>query len=190
MNAAMVGVIVSEHCYGRTFVGTREALVAAGVVDDSKFPGDPGNPKSTVRYQDGDREVTVRKRYRSAKFEVLRRTTAEEEDACRAATAAARELEKLPGSEHAFRAEAKARAETFAVALHQLVSKGSGGYRFDSASVRELISASVNLVNVIAESHVVLDRPAREREIAAIKARASSADPTFRRFLRAVISSG
>lgn len=54
------GLQKTEEIWSTDYTGTREELIAAGVLLDGQFPGDPGNPKSKTRLYRGTVVLTRR----------------------------------------------------------------------------------------------------------------------------------
>lgn len=69
-----VGIEIELHRTATTYVGSKEALVAAGVADESKFPGGVGNRKTVQQYIDADGRIIVisRTSAKSTRFHVWR----------------------------------------------------------------------------------------------------------------------
>jgi len=67
-----------EYHWGRFFTGTRESLIAAGVLEPGQFPGEPGNRKTSHTFATPDgREIQVRREERDGMAKLTRWTETE-----------------------------------------------------------------------------------------------------------------
>lgn len=90
--AELVGVRRRESLCCDEYLGTAEALVAAGIIDMHLLPGQPGQPKTRVRFNGGKQRHVSRKfpdlymvTREGAKFRVQKRVSEAEYERRRAA---------------------------------------------------------------------------------------------------------
>lgn len=183
-------ITVEEISWGNIYTGPREALVAAGLVDPSKFPGDPGNNKTSLRYSTPEgleRRVRLAKggcyvvwaidppEVRCAKMEAARL-----EDARKAAIA---KVAAMPKNTQEFRERLRYSAQQFMFAFTGIANTGFGGYRVDPEAMYEIRVAALKLMEMLDEVAIVFSPEARDNERALILEHTLGEDPGFTRFL-------
>lgn len=138
-------VEVEDHHWGQQFTGTREALVEHGLVDPTQFPGDPGNNKVSLTYQEEargvrrvsrGRGVSVRRVSRN-RFVVWREYP--NDQAKREGEARIAEAERQQNiADHRARAKLPPLARNYAIALHALLSRRYPGIEIADVSISPL----------------------------------------------------
>lgn len=191
-------ITVEDFTWGLIYEGPRDELVAAGLADPSKFPGDPGNRKTIQRYRVGEREVSIQKAGRKGLFSVSV-SYSEEEQRLRYAAAEAqrereghqRDLDALPASGADFLGRLERIACSALGFVEGYARNGEGGYRLSDESMVDVLDAMGELVAAIRDSRAVLDKGKRAEQVERIRAKIAQAaprDPAFGQFLDRVMA--
>lgn len=200
------------------YKGTKEALVAADIVADGRFPGDPGRGKASCSY-DGDgtpcragcREraaITIR-RYGKT-FRVWVSIDEEEEKRRREASALATEwrkkaveadaeakreadkLAELPSTGEEFACRA---ADLFWASFHIFFNAhcrpepGDSGYRFNAADSADFLNIAQRLYSEIEGAEPRFDGARRMRKVTEARAKAAKVDMPLQRLLSSAMAS-
>lgn len=194
---------VEEYCWGEIYKGSKPALVAAGLAEPRRFPGDPGNNKVMQTFYEGDRKTVVRRasktkyhvwlecskeeeanRLAKAKAEKARRVEAERQLGLRRALKQA--LDALPKS----KAEYMAWFERISIpALNECLGaarNGSGGYRCSAHSVSEIEGALHDVVEALRAAEITFDSRARRKLEDGVRMMELRADPAFAAFMQSM----
>jgi len=187
----------AKHHWGNVYRGTREALVAAGLMPDGGFPGDPGMRRTMRRLEHGGRQVHV-ERLSPRRLEVRWTYTQDERDALarelarrQAFEAVRAHVAALPDCASGYREETMHRLRCLAEETAIDLCRRRGGYRFDDAARRAIGQAFGELARVVTGAAVTFDPAARDREVAGIYDRLASRipqDDAFERFLQTAVA--
>jgi len=182
-------ITVQEESWGNIYTGPREALVAAGIADAAKFPGDPGNNKTSQRYLVNGARRRI-ERAAGGAFRVLadhdqatQLANLQAEKQRRAREAALSEAAAMPTSREEFRARLRQSADRYVFVFTGMANTGLGGYRVDPDSMYEIRMAALRLMEALDEAAIVFSPEARDRERALILEQSVGEDPAFTRFL-------
>lgn len=200
------------------YKGTKAALVAAGILADGWFPGDPGRNKTMIGFRklrglyghapdhrDPGAIDQVRRCSRD-RFEVMRETT----DAELAEHAAARECEESVREARGTARERLRRAQATESACIEAMANGpeefreriqhsllvarytarraDGGYLFDAETWERFDEAMAAVEEVVAGGTVAFSAVRRAAQIAEIKAETAKADTGLQSFLKSLSS--
>jgi hypothetical protein len=181
-----------------SFCGSREQLVAAGVIGcDDPMPGDPGMRATFARFHPGHPRriqmiwrqgtrftvVVLRPQHELdaiARGEQLRRARAEFEEEARRLAA---RIDSLPNSHDDFRRSRTAAVRALVSAARRLVEP-SGGYAFDRDTLDEIGQLVARIGDAVSEGSIRFDENARDAEIEVLRSALRGKDPDFVRFLR------
>ena len=191
------GVEVYSSWWYDQYKGERAALVKAGLVDPTMFPGDPGNGKVGQSYRDGQTRVNIRRCGTSENFEVRYSLSTEERkrreaihdaefqrgiqhiNAEEEARRSQRDIEHLPASADAFRDSLLRMASVWLEVTESRAQDGDGGYRLSPASAQEVSEAIQEVFGAMTRAQVVFNKRARDEQIAGYRAKIAAADPEF-----------
>ncbi len=186
---------VQEEWWGTRYVGSRDELVALGVVEASWLAGVPEagrwRKRRRIALADGGRVVIGR---RAAQAITVERWLPEAErekrrdalfEACQrelAQVQARDEIDSLPQSADHYRARLRnLAAGVFGLLLNAL--DGGAGYTLCPEAEREIREAMREVIEEISEAEVSFSPSVRTRIETEIRAAALPDDPTFQRFI-------
>ncbi len=187
-----------DHDESVIFCGTREQLLAAGViVADDPLPGDPGMRNTFARFNPGHprRIAMIWRRGTRFTVEVLRpqherEAIARGEELRRAREQFEREarlleqrIEDLPRTHAAFR-QTRERALRTLMASARALTEPAGGFSFDQETVAEIALLVRRIRKVLAEGATQFDQELRDAEVERMRSDLRAKDPDFARFLR------
>lgn len=196
ISTAAPGVRKEEFEWGYLYEGPKEALICAGLVQESWLSdGTVLDKRGRVVRQ---KQLTVNGRetrttMTSAKrqmFTVYVKFTDAEIAARKSAEAAAevrREIETMPKSAEAYRKHMINFIEIVGRGIILATSDPSdSGYRFHAETISELQRLAGDMVKAIEIGEVVFDRKARTAAEIKIKAKAAKADPAVQSFMQQI----
>jgi hypothetical protein len=196
LELARAGIRVKQTPNGIIYAGTRDAIIAAGLVSAEQIPGEPTCPnrKMPFRFERDGREFLVHSSRRKGTVEVRAMPTREEEEAHwalraaqvearRVAEEARKELAWLPRSREQYRERVGRSVLTRSAREREFLLEPWGGYSLPEHAVNEFEQAVDMALHELLE-HVRFSRAARDREIAAWRQKAADADPDFARFMQ------
>ena len=191
------GIEFRSFCGGcrRIYVGTREAMIAAGLLTLEQIPGGPGCPRTSVFsfvLDDRPHKVSVSPKRGLVRL-MVEGTSAEWEtydarcDALQKARDVAKEvrrqIELLPRSREAYCELARVLASVRS--CRDVLLRPIGGYSITEAAWNEF-EQTVDMACDDLLEHVTFSRAARDRQIEAYRQQAAEADPEFARFMKAI----
>ena len=180
--------------------GTKDELIAAGLLRDGMFPGDPGMGKTMTTHKARNTEPRLQVSRQNKRIFVLRvicddaeRERRRDADAAQEAAEAARaqervELDGLPVSSDDFRK----RAVHFLRGMHAIevkwVTKFAKGYRFNRAAFDEYEETITEAIEELASAPVCFNRDERAAFVAEIKQQTAQADPGYQSMLATIVA--
>jgi len=182
--------------YGESFVGSRDALIAAGIAQDGWFPGDPGQNKTTGKARKGDKDIRIRRRG-AVCFEVYDISNGPKVERQRKAEALqanlrrlAKETAALPESAEQYRTWCLGVLNSaYHYVLDNLERKFHGGYKLDSEALQKLAVAIWRIgQDVVRDAAIRYSDDERTKQIAAIRARHTTEDADFKAFMASALS--
>ncbi|MCK9380841.1 MAG: hypothetical protein M0P95_07210 [Sulfuritalea sp.] len=179
------GVTREEYDWGCYYYGSREALIAAKLVESAWFPGEPNQGKTTGRGFDGSKKVTIDRRGKKSFAVRIDFSTAElnARESARLQEEAQKRISALPVSADDFRAKALDRFVTCAVVGYAKLQKAGGGYRYSEDALEDFMDELREAVSSLNNSEVIFSAAARSGEIQAIQQQAAKDDPVLQEML-------
>lgn len=186
-------ITVEAYPCSDVYEGPRDALISAGLADPTKFPGDPGNRKTSQRYQVGGRVICIQ-RSRKGIYSVTISCTDEERSARledlkaqEQREHAHRALAALPQSPGAYIAIAdRVISNSLALAMDFLEESGAG-YHLSPDSMEDVRHAMQELIETVRESSVEIDTSARRTKVTEIRTTIARNDRSFAQFMGKVL---
>jgi hypothetical protein len=192
------GVSREDLWWGRIWKGTKEGLLAGGIVkEDWLADGSERDKRGRVvhskKIEHAGRTFDVRRKSRR-RYEVWESYS----EAERIEREKRRELEKelhqvtellasLPTSHQQFRSRRRAYVAKFMALPLQIVSSTQfAGYRYSPQALAEIAEARDELLRCLLQGETLFSAKARAEEIAGLKAKAAAADPGLQAFLKRV----
>lgn len=178
--------VTREACFwGDVYSGTREALLAAGLVETPWFPGEPGQKKTVGCGRRGGLIIKVRRTGKN-KFDAYVPCGDEERNARETAECVRRELDEIPISIRDFRERVLGRMKTNIGACVYAALEGEHGYIYSPEARERIKNAIFGLANLLATERIELDPTARAASITAIHAMAAKENAPLQAFLRGI----
>ncbi len=209
---------VCSHHHLEEYIGTAEALIAAGLVRRRQLPGAPGMPRLAATFYDGElvrrgarppkdeRYVRVH-RLRGGWFLVARGLSADQREQRaakahamveleRAKRSAAQALRMVPSSARDYRdscvLELKGRLAFLRVAhlsSNEFGAQLRGGFKFDDETLAAFDKIAADLLSVLRNGRVCFDRDKQSEIVVGIKNRVAKADLALQELLAGAIAS-
>lgn len=189
--------LLLRHSYSHSdyYLGTRDQLIAAGLVTDGMFPGDPGRNKVSQKHA-GPPVISIAKRSRTT-FEVRvnmdddEANRRQEREAARQALALAdgrrrAELDALPKSAAGYRGRVLALFVDLMEFSIDHAKRAGVGYHFDADAMDEFESALSDAVAALRNGRVLFDSAARQQRLAEIQREAANIDGGFQTFMAGI----
>lgn len=188
------GVKRSDHFWGYSLTGSKDALIASGLVKPDWFvrvglKNKRGHTMRTKRLEIDGRliESTVPAcGHANVRFSY----TQEEQDAARdreelrkARVYETAEIAKLPNSHERYRQVTSEIFRQWLGALRNALNRPSGGYHYAYEVLAEFDDAVADIEHALATARTLYDPKERAREIAGFKAKTAKADPALQRFM-------
>lgn len=189
-NPASSGLKVEAYYWGDVYRGSREALIAAGIVGDGAFPGDPGRGKYSVTIAAPCGKIRIC-RVSRARFEVHVPVDEQESEARVAREQRANEARRVlsyrqiaSNANHARRALHGMAAGSLAAHLRTLQhSNELIGFRFEEETLTAYASALHEALDILRAGRVIKDRAALDAELTRLRHEVAQADAGFQRML-------
>lgn len=188
------GVEIDECPWNRQYIGTREALIAAGLACDGSFPGEPGQRKTVGYAQHAGRKLRI-KRAGKAKFVAQIDFTKAETEALLQRAEVAKVLQRerehidwLPKSAEDFRGRAIRFFDAVGVAYLNVMADGIGGYKVSEEGRMSVIASIAEARECLELATIDFSRAGRERVIHDIRAAAAKDNPAVRAMVDALIA--
>jgi hypothetical protein len=188
------------------YKGTKAALVAAGILADGWFPGDPGRNKTMIGFRKlrglyghaPDRRdpgaIDQVRRCSRDRFEVMRETTDAELTEHAVRDAAREKLQRARAMESASveamtssREEFRERVQHALLVARYVARSADGGYSFDEDTWEAFHEALSEVETIVAAGVVEFSSARRAAKIAEIKAETAKADTGLQSFLKGIV---
>ncbi len=184
----------SEYCWGRIYRGSREQLLAAGIVKENQLPGEPGvNAKTQLQTQtpDGHR-LKIRRQHK--RFEVWWRFSEDDirirenkERLDKALQQEKRLLSTMPCSHEQYRKKISLFVveEMFKIRF-RLLEHGCGGYCYAPEVLQQFDEAVAEIKVTLDEGRTFFNERHRRADIAEIRALTAKADLGLQGFINQI----